>query len=463
MWFQVIISFFLYLIILLTNIPASAQTYLTPDSLSTNHQNAHSNWYQHKTFQVTAVPLLLTASGLALWDYREGVRSLRNRFFKDFNTKFDDYLFYAPVITVYGLNAVGVKGQNKLGRATLGLGLSYAMASPIVDLLKNKTNVQRPGGGDNSFPSWHTTRAFIAATFLHKEYGHRSPWYSVAGYTVATTTGALRSLNNAHWISDVLVGAGIGIFTTELSYQLLDWVLKDKWQNKLPQNAYQYQKGKPHFISIHLGYTLPLDDLDITYNELVNGEGASMKNGMMLGLEGAYFITDRWGIGGSFSVRAFNFDTEPFPNEGITDEMLQVTAEAYGVRSVMVGPYYTLPVSDKLAVVFKSNFGWSSHAVGKINLERLSPTSTVQQSSPLLKYIPEDAFSFSTGAILRQMVSQNIALHLALEYFHSNQKIRIISTSSLAQGDAIPLNIVYHKKNPLDVFTLSTGISLMLW
>lgn len=63
---------------------------------------------------------------------------------------------------------------------------------------------------------------------LHKEYGHRSPWYSIGGYTVATVTGVTRQLNNRHWMSDIMVGAGIGILATELGYFLADLIFKDK-------------------------------------------------------------------------------------------------------------------------------------------------------------------------------------------------------------------------------------------
>ncbi len=31
----------------------------------------------------------------------------------------------------------------------------------------------------------------------------------------------MRMVNHKHWLSDVLTGAGIGILTTELSYQLM--------------------------------------------------------------------------------------------------------------------------------------------------------------------------------------------------------------------------------------------------
>jgi membrane-associated phospholipid phosphatase len=58
----------------------------------------------------------------------------------------------------------------------------------------------------------------VAATFLHKEYGHKSIWYSIGGYSIATTVGVMRVIGNRHWLSDVFVGAGIGILSTELVY-----------------------------------------------------------------------------------------------------------------------------------------------------------------------------------------------------------------------------------------------------
>ncbi|MBT6005211.1 MAG: phosphatase PAP2 family protein, partial [Prolixibacteraceae bacterium] len=37
-------------------------------------------------------------------------------------------------------------------------------------------------------------------------------------YSCAATVGILRTAKNAHWISDVVAGAGIGILSTELVY-----------------------------------------------------------------------------------------------------------------------------------------------------------------------------------------------------------------------------------------------------
>jgi hypothetical protein len=62
------------------------------------------------------------------------------------------------------------------------------------------------------------------------EYKDRSPWYGIAGYSVAAVTGYLRMYNNKHWLSDVLAGAGFGIASTKIAY----WA---------------YSKLRPHFYS----------------------------------------------------------------------------------------------------------------------------------------------------------------------------------------------------------------------
>ena len=96
------------------------------------------------------------------------------------------------------------------------------ITATLVETMKYSVRELRPDGSTNkSFPSGHTAIAFSAATILHKEYGMtRSPWYSIAGYMLATATGCMRVLNNRHWASDTFAGAGIGILSTEMGYTL---------------------------------------------------------------------------------------------------------------------------------------------------------------------------------------------------------------------------------------------------
>ncbi len=171
-----------------------------------------------------AVPLLFTAAGLySLTDNdivnRYDVQEERNEWIPSYHNHADDYLQYAPIVAVYGLNAFGVKGKNNFGNRTALLIKSELLVGVLTYSLKRITAVPRPDTGQpTSFPSGHTAQAFAAATFMSKEYGHKSIWYSIGAYTVATGVGTMRVMNNRHWVSDVLVGAGIGILSTNLVY-----------------------------------------------------------------------------------------------------------------------------------------------------------------------------------------------------------------------------------------------------
>ena len=96
---------------------------------------------------------------------------------------------------------------------------SGLLMAGFVNSIKYTVKEKRPDNtSNNSFPSGHTATAFMCATILHKEYGNKSPWYSIGGYTLAGLTGVTRQLNNRHWIGDILAGAGIGILSADLGY-----------------------------------------------------------------------------------------------------------------------------------------------------------------------------------------------------------------------------------------------------
>jgi len=61
---------------------------------------------------------------------------------------------------------------------------------------------------------------------MRQELGDQSPWYGYISYSMATATGALRMMNNQHWLSDVLAGAGVGILSTKFTYLAYPWIKK---------------------------------------------------------------------------------------------------------------------------------------------------------------------------------------------------------------------------------------------
>jgi hypothetical protein len=160
---------------------------------------------------------------------RYEIREERNEHMPNFHSSLDNYLMHAPVAIVYGLNMAGVKGKHDFRNRTLLLVKSEAIMAALTFSFKSMTKVTRPDdSNDYSFPSGHTAQAFATATFMAKEYGDKNIWYSIGAYGMATTVGAMRILNNRHWVSDVLAGAGIGILSTNLAYLTHRY----HWKNK---------------------------------------------------------------------------------------------------------------------------------------------------------------------------------------------------------------------------------------
>ena len=179
---------------------------------------------KHFTPKSLLIPGAMIAYGfLSLGN--DGLKSLNQELKEDIWTErphklinADNFLMLSPAIAVYGLNATGIKGKNNFQDRTMILLLSNIIANSTVFTLKKLSHQLRPDGSNyHSFPSGHTAEAFASAEFLYQEYRGVSPWYGLAGYAIATTTGYLRIYNNKHWFSDVVTGAGIGIVSSKIA------------------------------------------------------------------------------------------------------------------------------------------------------------------------------------------------------------------------------------------------------
>lgn len=130
-------------------------------------------------------------------------------------------LQYLPVGAAAALKLAGVEGRSDWPRFITASIFAYVAETAFTQILKYTVDRPRPYGANNSYPSGHTATAFVGATILHKEYGETvGPWISVAGYAMASATGMMRILANRHWTSDVLAGAGFGIMSAEIAYEL---------------------------------------------------------------------------------------------------------------------------------------------------------------------------------------------------------------------------------------------------
>lgn len=157
------------------------------------------------------------------------IRGLRNIHAPAFHQTYDNYLQLFPLVLLFGLKLGGVKGNFGWKRLFTFIILSVILTQLVVITLKLTTGVLRPDATNYfSFPSGHTTAAFMAATLLYKEYGFKGYWVGLVAYAAAIVTGFTRILNNRHWLFDVIVGAALGILLTDLAYRLVELIFKDK-------------------------------------------------------------------------------------------------------------------------------------------------------------------------------------------------------------------------------------------
>ncbi len=89
--------------------------------------------------------------------------------------------------------------------------------------------VQRAEGGGYSFPSGHTSAAFVTATSLSL---HFKKWYVVVpAYLWASSVGYARMYQGVHYPTDVLAGAIVGAGSAWLSFKVQKWMDKKNKKN----------------------------------------------------------------------------------------------------------------------------------------------------------------------------------------------------------------------------------------
>lgn len=206
---------------------ASASTEDAPKNL----QKTEKKDGKKSLFTKRVVPITLLASGILLSNsgFEKSLQNnIRSNVGTDFYLGIDDYTRYAPIVQMYASDIFGVTSRNHWFDQTKNLFISTMVTSAVTTFLKKQVAKERPGDPSqlNSFPSGHTSMAFVSAAVLYEEFIDTSPLLAYSGYLFAITTGSLRMMNNKHYLSDVLVGAGIGILTTRLVYHyehLIPW------------------------------------------------------------------------------------------------------------------------------------------------------------------------------------------------------------------------------------------------
>jgi len=319
----------------------------------------------------------------------------------DFKTGIDDYTqFFGPAMVV-GLKLGGYEGRSDWPRLLASAGMSYAIMAAFVNGIKYTAKEMRPDGSTaNSWPSGHTATAFVGASLLHKEYGlTRSPWWSVAGYGVATATGVMRVLNNRHWISDVMSGAGIGIMSTELGYALCDLLFKGKG---LLRNDLEVNGEKPSFFSISMG--VGLGNKNLEFESMGEKMSLKFRAATVVDAEGAYFFNKYVGVGGRLRVRARSVkDFGDFANTVAVEDLYAWQGLQPYYQSAFPGDYTGTPEQNEQAYFNKLGYRLDSESAWREN-------APVTDSYGIVKSDHITEFTGSVGVYFNLPLSSRFSL-----------------------------------------------------
>ncbi len=216
----------------------SAQSVALPDSL---HPASHTVSYQQKrvagkSFILPA--LLITAGALRISGEfilsDPEIKEEREESFKTFHTSIDNYLQFAPIAAGYAL-LINSK-QHRLLPYTEKTVLTEIIVTAAVQSTKRITKVTRPDGEPYSFPSGHTAQAFAGATLFCDEFAQHNTLLTATVYSGAAAVGVLRILNNRHWASDVIAGAGFGMLSAKVS----EWIIEPHHKRKQVSDNNQF-------------------------------------------------------------------------------------------------------------------------------------------------------------------------------------------------------------------------------
>ena len=338
------------------------------------------------------------------------------------------------------MKALGVESRSSWERMIASGGISTGLMLSTVYVVKYGLGRLRPDGSTyNSFPSGHTAMAFTSATLLHKEYGYLSPWVSIAGYTAATITGISRALNNRHWLSDIVVGAGVGILSTEVGYLIADKLFKNRGLVRPVDEWEPVRIGrKPSFVGVGIAHNALIYDGDRYERVTPSGIGFSV--------EGAWFITPKIGVGGVAKVGRYANIIE----KGVVAGGGVVEPKALNSHSVALGLFLNQPLGAD------ERFHLGAKAlVGVARNQHLENSIVGEMGEPLatLRYDTTEHFTAVAGISLRRIVADNLGVRIFADYNY----LRTDWSLSRSEGD-------YSKhadyRSPL---TFGVAVDAILW
>ena len=328
---------------------------------------------------------------------------MRDAYFeKKSNTfKWTDYAVGGiPLLANWALKAAGVQSRSKIERMLSANAMALGVSFGAAELLKLSVREGRPDQSDkNSLPSAHTSFAFVSATVLSREYGHLSPWVTIGSYTTAASTELLRIKHNKHWMSDLYMGAGIGVMSTNLAYFLTDKIFGADAINK-PELRKRDVERLIKFGSRPSGFTFvsgtEIGDRTIRFDDARIKSGAAFSAGADL----SWFISPLWAaelMTRVVDVQAKVFDTDHPFSGGHLD-------------------LYHFDLGAKFSYPYILGKRFATHVFAGV---RMMDGDKFTDGTKTYTVPDEARFEFGAGLTYECLDTQNYAWGFNIDYFHT--------------------------------------------
>lgn len=214
-----------WLLVLTMTVSGVSRAQVSADSVSTVYDTVPvDNTVKFKPTQLILPGALIAVGALGIgngWfgDIKHDVRDEFQKMSHGHQIKADKYLQYLPAAGYLVMGSLGVKAKHDFKDRALVTATSVAAYGVLAGGMKLCIHERRPQGDEtNSFPSGHTTLAFMGAELIRSEY---PLGVGISAYAVACGVGFMRLYNDKHWINDVIAGAGVGILCARIGYWML--------------------------------------------------------------------------------------------------------------------------------------------------------------------------------------------------------------------------------------------------
>jgi len=206
------------------------------------------------------------------------------------------------------------------------------------------------------------------------------------------------------------------------------------------------------------GKVTPASSL-ISLEGTVNDQSGYANTGGFGAIDGAWFFSKHFAIGGMFKYGTYNLhgmDSLSYSYDASFDvDTTRLTHTDYKMWSIMPGLYYQLLIAKKLYLTARGLIGVSNVSTPQI-------TITIEDGGvfdpPIVQYSSsKTSFAFDIGAGLRYEITSCLAIDLKGDYFYTKPDFTIKNSTRVNNAG----REIYEYNQPLTSINASLGIAYM--